>query len=130
MSAVVLLLFLISGACGLIYQVAWSRLMTQIFGTSALAVGIVLAAFMAGLALGSFATGRLGPRLKLDPLIAYGVIEILIGAGTAILIPVVVFFSAKTGVSVDSRSFIPVALLFARYAPKGKVPKKVVKIRL
>ena len=25
---------------------------------------------------------------------------------------------------------IPVALLFARYAPKGKVPKKVVKIRL
>ena len=42
MNAVVLLLFLISGACGLIYEVAWSRLMTQIFGTSALAVGIAV----------------------------------------------------------------------------------------
>ena len=43
-------LFFVSGAYGLIYQVVWSRMMSLIFGRSVLAVGIVLAAFMAGLA--------------------------------------------------------------------------------
>ena len=45
-------------------------------------------------------------------LLLFGVIEILIGAGTAILMPVVLLFSATMGVSVDPRSFIPVALLY------------------
>lgn len=78
MSAVVLLLFLISGACGLIYEVAWSRLMTQIFGTSALAVGVVLAAFMGGMAAGSYLLGNRADRSP-NPLRLYGLFEIGIG---------------------------------------------------
>jgi spermidine synthase len=54
----VFFLFFISGACGLIYEVVWSRMMQVIFGRSHLAVGIVLAAFMTGLALGSYFLGK------------------------------------------------------------------------
>ncbi|MBN1825096.1 MAG: hypothetical protein JW958_02440 [Candidatus Eisenbacteria bacterium] len=54
----VLLLFFLSGATGLVYEVAWTRLFSVVFGSTALAVSSVLAAFMAGLALGSWWLGR------------------------------------------------------------------------
>ena len=50
-----LLLFFCSGACGLIYQVLWLRLLSLVFGVTVYAASTVLAAFMAGLALGSAA---------------------------------------------------------------------------
>lgn len=60
--ALVLFLFLGSGALALVYQVVWARLMTHVFGSTALAVGTVLAAFMGGMALGSWWIGRLADR--------------------------------------------------------------------
>ena len=51
-------LFLLSGACGLVYQVLWSRMLIVVFGATLPAVSTVLGAFMAGLALGSFCFGR------------------------------------------------------------------------
>lgn len=45
--------FLLSGATGLLYQVVWLRLLTPILGQTVYAITTVLAAFMAGLALGS-----------------------------------------------------------------------------
>src|SRR5262245_41692730 len=51
-------LFFASGSSGLIYEVVWTRLLTLVFGDTVLAVSTVLAAFMAGLALGSFWGGR------------------------------------------------------------------------
>ena len=59
---VMYLLFFVSGAAGLIYEVVWLRLWTYVFGNSTEAMGTVLAAFMAGLALGSYLGGnRSGP---------------------------------------------------------------------
>ncbi len=55
---VLLVLFFCSGACGLIYEVVWARMLTVLFGTTLFAVSTVLSAFMAGLALGSFLCGR------------------------------------------------------------------------
>ena len=46
-----------SGACGLIYQVLWLRLLSLVFGVTVYAASTVLAAFMAGLALGSALAG-------------------------------------------------------------------------
>ena len=51
-------LFFLSGACGLVYQVVWARMLVVVFGATVLAVSTVLSAFMAGLALGSFLCGR------------------------------------------------------------------------
>jgi spermidine synthase len=68
----------LSGASGLIYQVIWFRVLGLIFGVTVHATSAVLAAFMAGLAVGSFLAGRFADRLK-RPLLAYGIVEIAIG---------------------------------------------------
>ncbi|MBP7605021.1 MAG: fused MFS/spermidine synthase [Spirochaetes bacterium] len=52
-------LFFISGFTGLVYEVAWVRLFTGVFGNTTYSVTAVLAAFMAGLALGGWLFGGL-----------------------------------------------------------------------
>ncbi len=84
--ALLAVVFFLSGVAGLGYEVIWGRWLHSVFGASAWALAAILSAFMAGLALGGFTAGRLGPRLRIDPLMAYGVIEILIG-GWALLFP-------------------------------------------
>ena len=74
-----LVLFFCSGACGLAYQVLWMRQLSYVFGVTAYAASTVLAAFMAGLALGSWLAGPLLARIK-RPLMAFGVAELLVGA--------------------------------------------------
>lgn len=54
--------FFISGFCSLVYEVVWLRLAMAAFGVTTPFVSIVLSVFMAGLALGSFAGGRLTRR--------------------------------------------------------------------
>ena len=78
MRVLILSLFFFSGACGLAYQVVWVRMLTHVFGTAATAVGIVLAAFMAGLALGSWLLGTTADRHP-NPLRLYALLEFGIG---------------------------------------------------
>ena len=70
--------FLFSGATGLIYEVLWARMLGLVFGVTTLAIGLVLAAFMGGLALGSAIAARLAARIA-RPVRAYALIEIVIG---------------------------------------------------
>ena len=81
---VALLLFL-SGAAGLIYQVAWVRLLGLAFGVTVFAISTVLAAFMGGLAIGSIVGGRRADALT-RPLRVYGLVELGVGI-TALLTP-------------------------------------------
>lgn len=71
--------FFLSGVTGLMYEVVWSRLLGLVFGNTVYAISIVLAAFMGGLALGSYLGGRWADRLR-RPLFAYGLLEVGIGA--------------------------------------------------
>ena len=84
---VILGLFFFSGASALVYEVVWSRLLTYTFGGSAFAIATVLAAYMAGLALGSAWFGRIIDR-KGHPLRVYGLLEGAIGLW-ALLFPFV-----------------------------------------
>ena len=52
------LLFALSGSCALIYEVLWTKYLSLTFGTTMVAVSVVAATFMGGLALGSFLLGR------------------------------------------------------------------------
>lgn len=70
----VLGLFFLSGASALIYEVVWSRLLGFIFGGTAFAIATVLAAYMAGLALGSWYFGRRIDRTG-RPLGLYALLE-------------------------------------------------------
>jgi spermidine synthase len=78
-------LFFLSGACGLVYQVVWARMLTVVFGATLLAVSTVLSAFMAGLALGSFVFGRYIDRVD-RPLRVFALLEAGVGS-YALLFP-------------------------------------------
>ena len=58
------LLFFMSGASALVYQVVWLRLLSLVFGVTVYAASAVLTSFMAGLALGSWGGGKLADRLR------------------------------------------------------------------
>ncbi len=60
-------------------------MLVTVFGSTTYAVSTVLAAFMAGLALGSIMLGRYGDRLK-HPVLVFGMLESLIGV-YALLVP-------------------------------------------
>ncbi len=70
--------FFFSGAAGLVYQVVWTRMLTQIFGNTTYAIATVLSAFMAGLAIGSYLFGKIADRGKNDFLL-YGLLEAGVG---------------------------------------------------
>ncbi len=80
-------LFFLSGMCALIYEIAWTRRLTLIFGNTVYSVSTVLVAFMGGLALGSMLFGRFADKRD-DPIRMYGWLEIGIGV-SAVLIPLV-----------------------------------------
>ncbi len=91
-SSPVLLLIFISGAAGLVYQVAWMRQLQPAMGGSVYSVTAVLASFMAGLALGSAAISRVAARLK-RPLAVYAGLELFI-AGWGLLSPLLLSLAA------------------------------------
>jgi len=77
--AAIFLLFLLSGATSLVYEVIWLRKLILIFGSTQFATSTVLSTFMAGLALGAFFAGRWLGRGRMSPLRIYGLLEIGIG---------------------------------------------------
>ena len=77
--ALIYLLFVLSGASALVYQVTWLRNLSLVFGASFEATSIVLAAFMAGLSAGGYALARRAERAR-RPLLLYGLLELGIAA--------------------------------------------------
>lgn len=75
---VVIPLFLISGATGLIYEVTWTRAFGVVFGNTVFAVSTVLTAFMLGLALGSWLFGKVADTTR-NPLRLYAILELFVG---------------------------------------------------
>lgn len=78
--------FLLSGFAALLYQTAWMRQFSTVFGTSELAVATVLSAYMGGLALGAALAAKFIGRVR-RPVLTYGILEAAI-AGSALMVPV------------------------------------------
>src|SRR5207245_5784849 len=73
-----LALFVGSGCAALIYEIVWFELLQLVIGSSALSLSILLATFMGGMCLGSFALPRVtSPRQH--PLRVYALLELGIG---------------------------------------------------
>lgn len=68
-----------SGIAGLVYEVVWSRHVTELVGASSSAQVLVISTYMGGLALGSWLFGSLADRVK-RPEKLYATLEIAIGA--------------------------------------------------
>ena len=73
-----LILFVGSGACALIYEVVWFQLLELVIGSSAISLGILLATYMGGMCIGSLALPRFAAR-STHPLRLYGTLEFAIG---------------------------------------------------
>jgi len=82
--------FFISGFCSVLYELVWLRLSMAQFGVTTAMVSIVLSVFMAGLGLGSWASGcwirRREEKIGFPALRLYAAIELLIGA-SSLLVP-------------------------------------------
>src|SRR5437870_11209566 len=85
--SILYVVFFLSGATGLVYEVIWVRLTGLIFGNTSQAISTVLGAFMAGLALGSWKLGKKADRTN-NPLRMYGLLEIGIWLSAA-LVPLI-----------------------------------------
>jgi spermidine synthase len=87
---VFLSLFFVSGFCSVLYELVWLRLSMAQFGVTTAMVSIVLSVFMAGLGLGSWASGRWlhqrGEGLQFPALRLYALAELLIGV-SGIVVP-------------------------------------------
>lgn len=70
---IVLLLAFISGITALIYQIIWIRKFSLVFGVHIFSVSIVLATFMAGLAIGSYIIGKWIDKIKKPLLLFIGI---------------------------------------------------------
>src|SRR5256885_1342852 len=80
-----LLLYAASGAAALVYEVAWTRLLTLQLGHTVAAASTVLAAFMGGLAIGAWIAGRSKYAAHADqslPILPrYAIPELAVAAG-------------------------------------------------
>jgi spermidine synthase len=80
-----LVVYMLSGAAGLVYEVTWTRLLTLQLGHTVAAASTVLAAFMGGLAVGAWLAGGYVDRSR--GFRTYAFLEIAI-AVAAILLPI------------------------------------------
>ncbi|HEX9103936.1 MAG TPA: fused MFS/spermidine synthase [Polyangia bacterium] len=114
MTALVLACFFLSGASGLVFEAVWTRELTLVFGSTALAMSTVLSVFMGGLALGSWLAGRWADRIA-DRLRAYALAEAGVGL-YALAVPLVLAgYPALNAAMYRLLGGSPVGLSLARF---------------
>ena len=79
MIALLVAVFIVSGAAGLIYESIWSRYLGLFVGHSAYAQIIVLVIFLGGMSLGAHLAGQRSRRIR-SPLLWYAAVELVAGA--------------------------------------------------
>jgi len=90
--------FILSGFAALLYQTAWMRQFSLVFGTSELAVAAVLSAYMGGLALGASIAAKYVHRIN-RPVLFYGLLEAGI-AISALAVPLLLKLASLLYISV------------------------------
>lgn len=86
-----LILFVVSGLCALVYEIVWFQLLQSVVGSTAVSLGVLLATFMGGMCLGSLALPRVVSPQR-HPLRVYAALELgigVIGVATLFFVPMV-----------------------------------------
>jgi spermidine synthase len=76
----------LSGAASMIYEVAWTRVLSLIIGSSTYAFTAMLLAFLVGIAAGSALFSRLWGQRRVGPM-SFGTIELGIGLSALLILP-------------------------------------------
>ena len=72
------LIFVLSGAAGLVYESIWTRYLGLFVGHGAYAQVLVLVIFLGGMSIGALAVSRRAERVR-NPLLWYAVVELAVG---------------------------------------------------
>lgn len=121
LDALVPVLFMASGAAGLIYQVVWTQDLVLVFGDTTQAIVTTVTAFLAGLGIGALVGASVGARLR-RALAVYGLLESAIGC-LALLMPLAfnlvatVFRNAYLSLPPLEVALIRFALAFVALTP-------------
>ncbi|MDF1700280.1 MAG: fused MFS/spermidine synthase [Planctomycetota bacterium] len=108
------LLFFVSGFAGLTYEVLWQRELGLLFGSTTEATATTLAVFFLGLAVGSWLLGRRAARM-VDPLRAFGLLEIGAGLGALLLPLLLPAYRALFGPLHAALGDMPAVFLAAKF---------------
>lgn len=76
--SILLLVFFLSGASALAYQIVWIRLFGLVFGGTVVSMSVVVAVFMGGLAVGSHVFGQYAMKVA-NRVRLYGILEMSLG---------------------------------------------------
>src|SRR3954463_14057005 len=92
-------LFTASGFAGLIYESIWTQYLKLFLGHAAYAQSLVLAVFMGGMAAGAAWCARISTR-RAQPLLAYAIVEALVGIAALVFHPAFVALTEWSFASV------------------------------
>ena len=82
-----LLSFGLAGFASMVYEVAWTRVLTLVIGSSVYAFSLMLTAFISGIGLGSIVFSRWIDRRR-NLLFGFALIEIVIGLSALLFVPI------------------------------------------
>ncbi len=102
--SLVLGLFVVSGACDLVCEIAWSRALGLVFGVTVFAVSTVLAVFMMGLAAGGLVASHLVRWARKTPMTLFVRVHVAISLATAATL---LLLPAARGLYVGASSYVP-----------------------
>ncbi len=114
MQRLLLLCAFASGACALIYEVAWLRVLSVDFGITVYAMSCVLSVFMAGLAIGHRWFGRYADHAR-NPLRLYGAIELALAVFAAAFVALQPSWHSLSAWLLPSLPRLPVLAGFVRF---------------
>src|SRR5262245_56968970 len=105
------ILFFLSGATGLVYELLWVRVLYQTFGSTIQSITTVVAAYMGGLGLGAWLLGRIGDRHP-KPAALYGWLEVAIGV-FGVISPLVLMAAHRVYVGIAGAIELPALVSIA-----------------
>jgi predicted membrane-bound spermidine synthase len=112
-SLAVAVVFFVSGMPALIYQLLWQRALFTMFGINIEAVTVVVAGFLMGLGFGSFVGGRISRRRRLNLLVTFGAIELVIAVYGVLSLRIIAWVGAYTlRLPTPALAIAALALLF------------------
>ncbi len=102
--------FILSGISALIYQLVWQRALLTIYGSNVESVAMVVAAFLAGLGIGSIVGGWISKSARAPLVLLFGLAEF--GVGAYGLISLKLFDAVGALTSVQAHGLTTGALVF------------------
>lgn len=102
--------FILSGISALIYQLVWQRALLTIYGSNVESVAMVVAAFLAGLGIGSLVGGWVSQSVRAPLVLLFGLAEL--GVGAYGLVSLRLFDAVGMATSAQAHGLTTGALVF------------------